>query len=72
MDNFKEAYDELVHKHLTLKEQYEEIEDNKYTGGDLATIGQIGASGDANLLTLTSGLLTIASISALCCIIASL
>ena len=38
MDNFKEAYDELVHKHLTLKEQYEEIEDNKYTGGDLATM----------------------------------
>ena len=56
MDNFKEAYDELVHKHLALKEQYEEIEENKYTGGDLATMFIFGMIACAVLIVIIGAL----------------
>lgn len=39
MDNFKEAYDELVHKHLTLKEENERlVGESKEHAGEMVMI----------------------------------
>jgi len=39
MDNFKEAYDELVHKHLSLKEENEGlVAEAKETAGEMIMV----------------------------------